>query len=208
MSANGKNRDDIAGNVTGGTEKGNIKEWQKLPKTEGKKKSGKGNTPSDLDWFDSDSVASYSEMGTPATTAQVHPYLFTTSMADLAISAGAQVILGSVTSIDYSSSSGVKSVTYSDKTTKVTHTIPATDAVLAAGPWTSHIYPEAPVEAMRAHSVVIKADVSPYAVFSEIRLPKDFDKGDKKRRHGTTVSPEMYARPDGTVYACGTFLLC
>merc|ERR1712000_237126 len=46
------------------------------------------------------------------------------------------------------------------------------------------------------------ADVSPYAVFSEIGLPEGFG-GDLKSRHGSTVSPEMYARPDGTVYACG-----
>lgn len=58
--------------------------------------------------------------------------------------------------------------------------------------------------------MVIKADVSPYAIFSEIELPKGFGRKegeDKKRRHGLSVSPEMYARPDGTVYACGEFRL-
>lgn len=61
--------------------------------------------------------------------------------------------------------------------------------------------------------MVIKADVSPYAVFSDISLPKGFtgsrgggsDGRGKRRRHGTSVAPEMYARPDGTVYACGMF---
>jgi hypothetical protein len=57
--------------------------------------------------------------------------------------------------------------------------------------------------------VVIKADVSPWAVFTEIDLPRDFGRkveaGEKKRRHALNVNPEMYARPDGTVYACGTF---
>jgi len=57
---------------------------------------------------------------------------------------------------------------------------------------------------MRAHSVVIKADVSPYAVFSEISLPSEFGRSaGRNRNHGGIVSPEMYARPDGTVYACG-----
>lgn len=133
-------------------------------------------------------------MGDPTTTAQVHPYQFTTSMASLATEAGAEIILGSVTSIDYSS--GVKSITYTSKSTKETHTIPATDVILSAGPWTSHIFPAASISAMRAHSVVIKAEVAPYAIFSEISLP-----GKKNR----TVSPEMYARPDGTVYACGMY---
>lgn len=185
---------------------GKGEEWQKLPKTDNKGLRGvaKG-LPKDLDWFDADAVKGYSEMGTPDTTAQVHPYQFTTSMAELATEAGAKVILGSVTTIDYKD--GVKGVIYEDKETKQSHEIPATDVILAAGPWTSHVFPEAPIEAMRAHSVVIKADVSPYAVFSEIDLPKDFGRtggGDvKKRRHGLQVSPEMYARPDGTVYACG-----
>lgn len=183
-------------------------EWQKLPKTDGKIKVKKAavGIPKDLDWFDADSVTGYSEMGTPSTTAQVHPYQFTTSMADLAVEAGAKVVLGSVQNIE-KDGTGVKSVTYEDKASKTSHTIPATDVILAAGPWTKTVFPEAPIEAMRAHSVVIKADVTPYAIFSEISLPKDFGRtggGDvKRRKHGLTVSPEMYARPDGTVYACG-----
>lgn len=185
-------------------------EWQKLPKTDKKGKAIAG-VPKDLDWFDADAIRGYSEMGTPKTTAQVHPYQFTTSMADLSKEAGANIILGSATAIEYNREDGVKGVTYEDKETKQIHTLPATDVILAAGPWTSHVFPEAPIDAIRAHSVVIKADVTPYAIFSEIELPANFGRtggGDaKKRRHGLTVSPEMYARPDGTVYACGMFLI-
>jgi len=182
-------------------------EWQKLPKTVKKGKAVAASIPKDLDWFDEESIKGYSEMGTPSTTAQVHPYQFTTSMVELAIEAGAKVILGSATAIDYYGSNGVKGITYEDKETKHIHTLPATDVVLAAGPWTSHVFPEAPIDAIRAHSAVIKADVTPYAIFSEIDLPKDFGRTGggnvKRRRHGSRVSPEMYARPDGTVYACG-----
>lgn len=190
---------------------GNGETWEKLPKLEKEssayEEDGEHDAfPQDLDWFDKDSMKSYSEMGTPTTTAQVHPLYFTNSMVDLAVAAGAKVILGKVTAIDYVD--GVRGVTYEDKETKHIHTLPATDVVLAAGPWTSHVFPEAPIKAQRAHSVVIKAEVSPYAVFSEIELPEGFGrtkvgKEGKSRRHGTTVSPEMYARPDGTVYACG-----
>jgi len=176
-------------------------DWNKLPKLlAGRSNPRKKDVPNDLDWFDQESMKQYSEMGDTSNTAQVHPYQFTTSMAELAVEAGAKIILGHVTAIDYTGSHGVKAVTYEDKDTKHIHTLPATDVILAAGPWTSHVWPDAPIDGTRAHSVVIEAETTPYAIFSEIELPKDF----KGTRHGSRVSPEMYARPDGTVYACGT----
>lgn len=36
--------------------------------------------PKELDWVAAEGIQSYEEMGTPLTTAQVHPYQFTTSM--------------------------------------------------------------------------------------------------------------------------------
>ncbi|QSZ35476.1 hypothetical protein DSL72_008346 [Monilinia vaccinii-corymbosi] len=181
--------------------------WKKLPKTDMKKpKKWGGDIPKDLDWFESDQVKWYSEMGTPETTAQVHPYQFTTSMADLAVEKGVEIIYGSVTAIDYTGNS-VKGVTYEDKETRHIHTLHASDVILSAGPWTSHVWPNAPITSQRAHSVVVEAEVSPWAVFTEIDLPKGFGRkaedGAKKRKHGKMVNPEMYARPDGTVYACG-----
>lgn len=164
--------------------------------------------PKDLDWFAADSVKSYYEMGDPSTTAQVHPYLFTTSMAELSKEKGAEVKLGSVTTID-KSEGVVKSVTYEDKETAQSHTIPATDVVIAAGPWTQRVYPPAPISALRAHSVTIRPSkpISAYAVFTEISLPRDFGRTDTfvkgKRSHEKQVTPEIYARPNNEAYACG-----
>lgn len=157
--------------------------------------------PAELDWLDPDSLKYYDEMGTPATTAQVHPYQFTTSMADLARSAGADIRTNSpVDRINYSpDASAVDSVTYTDSTTKTQHTLPATDVVLAAGPWTQRLLPAAPISALRAHSVTIRParPVSAYCLFTEIKLK------DPKSRSSETVSPEIYARPNNEVYACG-----
>ena len=164
--------------------------------------------PSDLNWFAAESVKSYDEMGDPDTTAQVHPYLFTTSMAELAKEKGAEVILGSVTTID-KSDGVVKSVTYEDKETSQVHTLPATDVVISAGPWTQRVYPSAPISALRAHSVTIRPSkpISAYAIFTEISLPHDFGRTDTfvkaKRPHGKRVTPEIYARPNNEAYACG-----
>jgi len=182
-------------------------EWQKLPKVgDGVKVRGlvEKGVPEDLDWFIPEAVTAYASMGEPDTTAQVHPLQFTTAMAELAQEKGVEIKVGAhVDSIDYTGGR-VKSVTYTDKHTHQTHTILASDVVVAAGPWSSHIYPDVEIDALRAHSVTIKADVSPYAVFSEIDLPSDFTGADGKgKKHGKTVTPEMYARPNGEVYACG-----
>lgn len=168
--------------------------------------------PKDLDWFSPDSARSYDEMGDPSNTAQVHPYQFTTSMAELAQEKGCDIVLGSVKSISYnsvSSSSGVESVTYTDKATSETHTIPATDVIIAAGPWTKSILKSAPISALRAHSITIRPTrpVSAYAIFTEIALPAGFGRTDEKVKkiRGSTkhVTPEIYARPNNEVYACG-----
>ena len=164
--------------------------------------------PQDLDWFSPESVKDYSEMGDPNTTAQVHPYQFTTSMAKLAEDKGAKIIIGSVTNIE-KVDNVVKSVTYKDKETGKTHTIPATDVIISAGPWTKSVYPTAPISAMRAHSVTIRPSrpVSAYALFTEITLPSDFGRPNEKARskpsRGKQVTPEIYARPNNEVYACG-----
>lgn len=147
-------------------------------------------------------------MGTPNTTAQVHPYQFTTAMAQLAKDQGAKVVFGLVTNIDKSGGE-VKSVTYKDQRTSENNTIPATDIIVSAGPWTQCVYPPAPITAMRAHSVTITPSrpISAYAIFTEISLPSDFGRKNTflklKRHHSKTVTPEIYARPNNEAYACG-----
>ncbi|KAI9843044.1 MAG: hypothetical protein M1837_006675 [Sclerophora amabilis] len=171
--------------------------------------------PKDLDWFAPGGVEGYDEMGDPNTTAQVHPYQFTTSMARLASEKGAEIKLGSVTEIAYEPEGveGVKSVTYTDKESSESCTIPATHIILSAGPWTRTVYPPAPISALRAHSVTVRPSrpVSAYAIFTQIALPPDFHsttgesaKPSFKRGRGSTiVTPEIYARPGNEVYACG-----
>ncbi|KAI9843784.1 MAG: hypothetical protein M1838_002471 [Thelocarpon superellum] len=152
--------------------------------------------PADLDWVVAKSVEEYEAMGDPDTTAQVHPFQFTTSMAALATEKGAHIHLGSVTDIVVENGA-VRSVAYRDQQTSKLHTIPASTVVLSAGPWTQRIWPAAPISALRAHSVTIRPSrpVSAYALFTEIEEP-----GSKR---GTRATPEIYARPQDEVYACG-----
>ncbi|OTB09312.1 hypothetical protein M426DRAFT_315882 [Hypoxylon sp. CI-4A] len=173
--------------------------------------------PEDLDWLDTEeALSAYEGMGTPDNTAQVHPELFTRSMAQLAEDSGVKIVTGArVTSINKTTNEkSVESVTY-EKDGKE-QTLPTTDCVVAAGPWTRRLLPEIPVVAARAHSVVIKTPkpVSAYALFTSIMLPAGFPtptpqdaKGSRKAPRplygSQIVEPEIYARPDGTAYACG-----
>jgi len=84
-----------------------------------------------------------------------------------------------------------------------TQSLKATDVIITAGPWTKTVWPGTPISALRAHSVTIRPSrpVSPYCLFTSLSIPKNFNAGTKSRANH--VTPEIYARPDGTVYACG-----
>jgi glycine/D-amino acid oxidase-like deaminating enzyme len=155
--------------------------------------------PPDLDWIAAEGIQSYEAMGTPSTTAQVHPYQFTTSMAQLAEESGAKIIYGSATSINQEANT-VKSVSYKPKDGGEETTLPASTVIITAGPWTRTIWPSAPISALRAHSVTIRPTrpVSAYALFTSIDLPRS-----PTSKRGETVTPEIYARPNQEVYACG-----
>ncbi|KAF1844601.1 FAD dependent oxidoreductase [Cucurbitaria berberidis CBS 394.84] len=154
--------------------------------------------PKELDWVAPESLKSYDEMGDPSTTAQVHPYQFTTSMAKLAEEKGVKIVYGSATLIDQSDGA-VTSVTYKSKETGEEKKLAADTVVLTAGPWTKTIWKSAPISALRAHSVTIRPSrpVSAYALFTSIDLPRG------NGRRAETVTPEIYARPNNEVYACG-----
>lgn len=223
------------------------KVWEKLPKQNKKATALLRNSklPPDLDWINGKLVQEYAEMGLPGftETAQVHPLHFTHAMASLARDAGTEIRVGAkVTRIGLNQAeTAVTSVTYADRTaTTATATATAicgnenetkngeeehtilgvTDVVVAAGPWTGRVLPRAPVEGLRAHSVVFAADVSPYAIFTNITLPTDWtpahragaaargfhqqqQQQQRRRQHRGPVDPEIYARPGGEVYACG-----
>lgn len=188
---------------------GGLVSLQKRDKEALSKSAKSAGIPKDLDWFVPESLVWYEHMGGHDTTAQVHPYQFTTSVAQLAEEKGAKIILGSVETLQYDSNGCVQSVVYTDKATHDLKTISATTVILCAGPWTRSIYPSAPISALRAHSVTIRPSrpVSAYAIFTEIALPAGFgmtgDSTKKKGRSTKTVSPEIYARPNNEVYACG-----
>ncbi|KAG6334709.1 hypothetical protein ID866_4388, partial [Astraeus odoratus] len=154
--------------------------------------------PQSLNWVKEELTTSYTPMD-PASgfegTAQVHPYLFTRSMLELAAEKGVQIQRGSAASIE-KGSGRVISVRYMDPSDNQEKSIPATHVILAAGAWSRSIIPSLPISATRAHSITIRpkpgVNIAPYVLFAEIELPYD-----------QRASPEIYARPDNEVYVCG-----
>lgn len=159
--------------------------------------------PAALDWLLPGALRSYKESGNPSDSGQVNPFMFTTTLAKLAEEKGVKVIHGSVDKLIYQDNNQkISSITYIAK--GMTHELSATDVVIAAGPWTSKIFPSIQLKAPRGHSVVIRpsSELSPYILFPEIKPPKD----------GTIpniILPEIYPRPSdemfdfATVYASG-----
>ncbi|KAI0786954.1 FAD dependent oxidoreductase [Abortiporus biennis] len=189
-----------------------LKEKKSLEKTLGlgedwkQKKNSRADTglPDDLNWIREDLTDSYSSMAPNGHTAQVHPYLFTNSMLDLAKEQGVKYFFSSkATSIDVDQSNhSITDVTYVDSTTGETRTIPATQVIITAGAWSPSLIPQLPIRGTRAHSITIRPQpsvkISPYVLFTDISYPPKYHK-----RTGPGADPEIYARPDNEVYCCG-----
>lgn len=128
--------------------------------------------PPELDWIMPGKITTYTELGRPENTAQVHPHLFTNKIANLAEERGAKFILGSAMHVNYDDDgSAAESVTYKAKDTSEVHDIQASEVVI--------IRPIKPVSA--------------YVLFPELhpKIPQQ------------RIPPEIYSRPDGTIYLCG-----
>ena len=173
------------------------------PRSQSPQSTLPSSVPSALDWLLPGTVKSYEEAGDPNNSAQVNPYMFTTTLAKLSEEKGARIVYGLATKLNFKyDSKAIASVTYSHN--GITSELSATDLVIAAGPWTSKLFPSIHLGTPRGHSVVVRPsrDLSPYVLFTEIEPPVN-----GSLDHIT--SPEIYPRPgDGlysynTVYACG-----
>lgn len=159
--------------------------------------------PLELDWLLPGSVKSYKELGNPSNSGQVNPYMLTKTLAELAEDHGARIIIGSATAVNYAENNqSIVSVQYSQNGT--INSLPATDILLSAGPWTPKLFTRVHLKAPRGHSVVVKPsrNLSPYVLFSSIARPSN-----GSLEH--ILSPEIYPRPGDrlhnfdSVYACG-----
>jgi glycine/D-amino acid oxidase-like deaminating enzyme len=171
-------------------------------------------------WVNSGNVADCEELGSLAETAQVHPGQLTRALLTAAqTQAGGgggsvQLVRQRVVGIDLSSStvgggqqSALTAVRLADGSVCRTDVV-----VLAMGPWTGRGLADLlgvhgrrggglVIDGSRAHSILVRpppadaAEVDSTALFLTVRD----EEGHHQRK---CLDPEVYPRPDGTVYVC------
>jgi glycine/D-amino acid oxidase-like deaminating enzyme len=146
--------------------------------------------PAALDWL-SDGIAISQRIGTPETTATVHPRKFTAAMMQAAQKHGAELRLGQVTGLIRGSSESIV------RGVEVEGSIIEADAtVIAMGPWSSlasEWLPLPQVFGQQSPSIVYDTgtDVPPDALFLEYRDASGHD-----------VTVEVFPRADGSTHVC------
>ncbi|HEY2996661.1 MAG TPA: FAD-dependent oxidoreductase [Methylomirabilota bacterium] len=149
---------------------------------------GGGHRVTPPDWIDGASVVT-AELGSTQTTAQVHPAQFTTALIEAAQGHGAKLRIAVVE--DLLQRDGAA------RGVRVDGELLEADAVvLAMGPWTGRLATRLRlprVYGLKGYSVTLEAaDVPAHALFMDYRTAD-----------GRHLEPEIFPRPDGTVYVCG-----
>ncbi|GMF03191.1 unnamed protein product [Ambrosiozyma monospora] len=146
--------------------------------------SGIPQLPKDLNWLNASVIQDWNQLGNESTTAQVHPYQFTTFILKQCILTGAvELIIGKVDDIIIDEDSGdCKGVYYYPSSAQLENSevseekfeLYGDQVIMSIGPWTSKILPDCPISGLRAHSITVAPkdvdEVSPYAVFTELKL--------------------------------------
>jgi glycine/D-amino acid oxidase-like deaminating enzyme len=148
----------------------------------------RARNPGDASWL-SDSVTVSQALGSPETTAQVHPAMFTAAMMQAAAAQGADWRIGRVT--DLATDAGTVTGVLVDGAT-----IAGDAVVIAMGPRSVLAAAWLPLPAvfgLKGHSLVFETgtEVPAEAAFLECR-----------EASGAVQTPELFPRPDGTTYVC------
>ena len=139
-------------------------------------------------WLDGAGIVT-AALGSTETTAQIDPARFTTALVDAARARGAVVRIGVVE--DVIARDGAARAVRVDG-----ETIDGDAVVLAMGPWMGRFSRRLRlpmVHGLKGYSVtLLGAEVPAHALFVDYRTAD-----------GRNIEPEIFPRPDGTVYVCG-----
>lgn len=148
------------------------------------------NAPPGREWL-SQSVTLTGQIGTPDTTALVEPHAFTTGLMRAAEQNGAVLKEGAVAGIVRDASGEARGVELESG-----ETVEGDAVVIAMGPWSilaTRWLKLPPVYGLKGHSLIFRTgDALPAeALFLEYQ-----------EESGDVLTPEIFARADGTVWAC------
>jgi len=138
-----------------------------------------------------DGVAITGRLGTPETTALVEPHAFTTGLMRAAETHGAVLRHGAVADLVRDASGVVRGVALADG-----ETVEGDAVVIALGPWSilaARWLPLPAVAGYKGHSLIFEtgAAIPAEALFLEYR-----------EASGEVLTPELFARRDGTTWVC------
>lgn len=145
---------------------------------------------SGVDWI-ADTVVVDRQLGSTATTAQVHPGAFTTAMMRAAEARGAKLRRGAVTDLVFGADrSRLRGVEVDGDA------LEGDAVVIAMGPWSivaAGWLPLPRIFGLKGHSIVFEtsASVPAQSLFLEYQEPD-----------GSVITPEVFPRADGTTYVC------
>ncbi|OAD74718.1 hypothetical protein PHYBLDRAFT_89728, partial [Phycomyces blakesleeanus NRRL 1555(-)] len=155
-----------------------------------------GKRINEVDWLLDENVRTVELLGTKKTAAQVHPGLFTRHLLEVAQKTGR---------VKIECGQGVSELIYKNKTVtgvilEDRREIKADSVVVCMGPWSGQLplkgrskRGQLPITGARAHSVILQPEYK----FTAQVLFTAVTEGKKSHE------PEVYPRPDGTVYLCG-----
>jgi glycine/D-amino acid oxidase-like deaminating enzyme len=150
-----------------------------------------GGPDSGLAWL-SPVVRISQRLGSPASTAQVHPGQFTSAMMRDAIRRGSQLRIGRIREVVRTADgTRVRGVIVDDRL------IEGDAIVIAMGPWSGEAaawLSLPPLFGLKGHSVLFATGT---------RIPAEAVFLDYQDLSGALISPEIFPRPDGTTYICG-----
>lgn len=175
--------------------------WLALPKGNKPSSSEENADARPLSWVDHNALKSIRMLSDEETTAQVDPLLFCQRLWQECVNAGVSLIKGRAEKTTQSQDGQVDCLLV--RVDDALEHVPLTELVLAAGPWTGrlaaellpHVTTKTPVsiEELPGHSIIYQ---------SPVPLPAEALFATMRDSHATT-GPELFTRPDGTVYIAG-----
>lgn len=154
-----------------------------------------------LNWMNGDNISDLELMEDDSGTAQVHPKLFCETIVEQCKKEGVSFVNGRAIGLLDKTEGYTYAIHVKDSKALQSFSINAHKLVIAAGPWTKRVAKELldvqiDIRDLPGHSIVLKTKgivLPALAIFASA----------KDKKGSLTATPEIFTRPDGTIYIAG-----